>query len=126
MTRINCIPAAELNDQMLLAEYRELPRLSALARPCSDAPRHYTLGPGHIKFFYDKGEYLRRRFEEEIVPELTKRGFKLSFIRYRPHPEGLNRDWQPRTVDQKLNRDRIRERLLAAQAKRQSKGKDLG
>ena len=111
MTRINCIPVEELNDRMLLAEYRELPRVARLARQCPDAPRHYTLGPGQVKFFYDKGEFLRRRFEEQIVPELKRRGFKLSFERYRPHPGGLNQDWQPRAIDQSLNRQRIRERL---------------
>jgi deoxyribonuclease (pyrimidine dimer) len=94
-----------------LAEYRELPRISKAARVCDDAPSEYKLGAGHVKFFYDKGEYLRRRFEEEIVVELFARGFKLSYSKYRPHPTGLNNDWTPTEEAKQLNRERIALRL---------------
>lgn len=114
MTRINCVPVEELTDKHLLAEYRELPRVSALARYITDAPAKYTLGKGHVKFFYDKGEWLRRRFEEQIVPEMRKRGFATNFTKYRRHPADLNDDWQPDEAALAVNRARIAERLADA------------
>jgi len=110
VTRINCIPVRELTDKHLLAEYRELPRISALAKRTEASPV-YLLGTGHVKFFYDKGEYLRRRFEEAIVPEMQRRGFKTNHTRYRAHPEGLNRDWEPTEEAMRINRERIALRL---------------
>lgn len=121
MTRINCIPVKELTDKHLLAEYRELPRISALAWRSSDAlravPKNYVLGAGHVKFFYDKGEFLRRRFENEIVPEMQRRGFKTNFTQYRQHPDGLNNDWQPDDIAMEINRKRITEKISAVAEK---------
>jgi deoxyribonuclease (pyrimidine dimer) len=116
MTRINCVPVEELTDKHLLAEYRELPRISALShkwrqKAMDTLPETYRLGEGHVKFFYNKGEYLRRRFEEQIVPEMQKRGFKTNFTKYRLHPEGLNNDWRPREQDISINKQRILDRL---------------
>ena len=121
MTRINCIPVTELNDKMLLAEYRELPRISKLADKYytditigysrGPLPYAYTLGRGHCTFFYDKGAYLKDRFEREIVPELQRRGFKLTYTSYRPHPAGLNNNWQPTDEAISINRARIQDRL---------------
>lgn len=115
MTRINCIPVSELTDQHLLAEYRELPRLSKLARlpnPKEVFPLNYKMGTGHVKFFYDKGEYLRRRFEDEIVPEMLSRGFNPQYTTYKLHTHAeLNRDWQPTIDDEMINASRINDRL---------------
>ena len=133
MTRINCIPVEELTDKHLLAEYRELPRVSALTWKWSqnsantswidtdladekvyrtwNLPRQYRLGTGHVKFFYNKGEYLRKRFEEQIVPEMQRRGFKTNFTKYRSHPDGMNQDWTPDDAAIQVNRARIKERL---------------
>lgn len=110
MTRINCIPVTELSYLHLLAEYRELPRVSKLARPAK-APAEYVLGTGHVTFFYNKGKWLKRRFEEEIVPELQRRGVDVKYTHYRDHPEGLNEDWTPTPEAMALNRDRIATRL---------------
>ena len=130
MTRINLIHPSKLTDKHLLAEYRELPRVSALAwgyyeREVKSAPYNkdrspnftigvhpiqYTLGTGHVKFFYNKGEWLRYRFEDEIVPEMQRRGFKTSYISYRPHPDGMNANWQPSSDDIEINKQRILER----------------
>jgi deoxyribonuclease (pyrimidine dimer) len=111
MTRINCIPPQELTDKHLIAEYRELPRIYKLSRHCDDVPESYKLGTGHIKFFYDKGEYLRKRFEDQIVPEMRARGFKTNFTKYRKHGKGLNNDWKPTGEAMLINRIRIAERL---------------
>jgi len=130
VTRINIVPVAELTNAHLAAEYRELPRVSNLAwkwqerlddqivhnvyRELSDnchIPEQYTLGKGHVKFFYNKGAYLKNRFENEIVPELRKRGYSLSYTKYRMHPDGLNDDWMPDEEAMAINRARINERL---------------
>ena len=110
MTRINCIPVENLIDKHLIAEYMELPRISSKSRIAKDAPAEYKLGPGHMKFFYDKGEFLRRRFEEEIVPEMQRRGFKTNFTKYRMHPEGLNNDWVPTPEAIKISQERLEQR----------------
>lgn len=115
MTRINCVPVKELTDKHLLAEYRELPRISKLAKYV-DIPSTYRMGKGHVTFFYDKGEYLRRRFEDEIVPELELRGFTVKYKIYRKHPAGLNKDWTPTQEAMTINRQRIQERLMNKQA----------
>lgn len=56
MTRINCIPVFELNKKMLLAEYRELPRIFSWLEGVLEKnrepkiPDHYVLGKGHMSF----------------------------------------------------------------------------
>lgn len=112
MTRINCIPVEELENKMLISEYRELPRISKLAKVVADAPANYKLGTGHVKFFYDKGLYLQKRFSQ-LVSEMQRRGFTTNFTTYRPHPDGLNNDWTPGPTDMEINRQRIKERLTS-------------
>ena len=111
MTRINCVPPAELTDKHLLAEYRELPRVFKLARSGNDIPGDYRMGAGHVKFFYDKLGYLKRR-QESIIKECLRRGFN---IQHRSVdfdiPADLAGDWAPTNRDMAINRDRIRERL---------------
>lgn len=125
MTRINVIPVADLTDKHLLAEYRELPRISALAHnfagPRNKIPATYRLGTGHVTFFYDKGEFLRHRFEEEIVPEMQRRGFTVNYTQYRAHPEGMNRDWTPTEESIIINRTRIETRIREALLRKSDK-----
>ena len=60
MTRINIIPASELHDQHLIAEYREITMVPAALRRTlnskkgldeSKIPSTYTLNKGHVYFF---------------------------------------------------------------------------
>lgn len=128
MTRINCIPPNELTDKHLLAEYRELPRvfrLSARWRYYEPPalPTKYTLGKGHVKFFYDKLKYCINR-QHEIVREMKARGFNPKFNPedlWHFHekaggtiPERHWKDWSPGTLAQRQNRQRIKERLNEA------------
>ena len=74
MTRINAhIKPKNLIDQHLLAELRELPRIPSMVVKYSQKdpqylqfkskiPNQFTLGKGHVLFFYDKIEYLYNRF----------------------------------------------------------------
>ena len=75
MTRVNLVPVKELHYSHLIAEYREIPRVYALARVCSDAPHRYTLGPGHVKFFYDKLLFIFVR-HRLLVQEMIHRGYQ--------------------------------------------------
>jgi deoxyribonuclease (pyrimidine dimer) len=70
MTRINsAIDPKNLTDQHLVAELRELPRIftavnKRLEKDLSfdDIPKEFTLGTGHMTFFYDKLDFLYFRF----------------------------------------------------------------
>lgn len=114
MTRINTIPPELLSDKWLLAEYREMPRISKLAKKTSK-PDNYTLGTGHVRFFYDLGGYLNNRFSQ-ITTEMKRRGYKCNFDNYRSHPEGLNNDWIPAKKDLELNIARLVEKFDLGQS----------
>lgn len=110
MTRINCIPPSELTDKHLVAEYRELPRIFALARHCV-APAEYVLGTGHMTFFYDKLQYLSDR-HAELVREMRHRGFTVNYPKPPINPDSsLYGQWIPTKKAMALNRQRIKERL---------------
>ena len=110
MTRINCIPVEMLLDQHLFAEYREITRVSKLARPL-DNYGGYTMGTGHVKFFYDKGLYLSKRCEQ-LYAELVRRGYNVTHKVYEQHSDGLNKDWQPLKIDKLHNLMRLIEKQL--------------
>ena len=119
MTRINCIPVQELTRQHLIAEYRELPRVFALARKAHERgpvprPTEYTLGKGHLLFFYTRLGYLAPR-QADLVLEMQRRGYRPSYLTpleqaYADLPAELWGDWQPTPQAQHLNRQRIAER----------------
>jgi len=119
MTRINCVPVQELSGPHLVAEYRELPRVFALAQKAAlrgsfPQPAMYTLGKGHLLFFYTRLGYLSRR-HMELIEEMQRRGYKPAFT-------GLGREdfpsipneywdsWEPTAQALELNRKRIKER----------------
>ena len=97
MTRINCIPVEMLLDQHLFAEYREIFRVSTLAKPLLNYGS-YCLGSGHVKFFYNKGLYLQQRAEQLYV-ECRDRGYNVQYWQYKLHAKGLNNNWEPTKED---------------------------
>lgn len=123
MTRINIILPKELYDQHLLAEYREIFMIpAALSRTLKSKvgldlgryPKRYTLGRGHVVFFYNKGKYLSRRYSL-LRNELKKRGFRLNEGRKFPDKifkeNNLFLDWQPQNNDFKIIRKRLKEKI---------------
>jgi hypothetical protein len=116
MTRINVVPVEELTNKHLLAEYRELPRIMRLVRPCADAPQNYTLGKGHLKFFYNKMSFIVDRFHA-LVAECKKRGFNVQHEHLpvrKTIPSGVWNNYTPTPEALALNRARIAERLKEA------------
>lgn len=126
MTRINTIDPFDLLDQHLLAEWRELPRIFALARYWSDngkrskIPEDYRLGAGHVRFFYDKLQWLEFR-HAILTSELLARGYKLGnyddLIEYRTwhkaeYPDLWN-GWQPDAEAHRINLERLQDKLDA-------------
>lgn len=122
MTRINVVPAEELTTTMLLAEYRELPRIFNLVRRAQERgetpamvgiPSEYTLGKSHLKFFYDKLRFLVDR-EKTLILELELRGLSPKFtdpenLLSGIHPHWVN-DWAVTPTALYFNRLRLRER----------------
>lgn len=118
MTRINLVPPAELCDQHLLAEHRELTRIpNAVARgkfSLAGQPAQYKLGEGHVRFFFDKLAFLQRRYQA-LHEECRRRGFKVTPIwpAELPADPALWRDYQPTPEALAANRARIAERMPA-------------
>ncbi len=122
MTRINCVPPAELTVKHLVAEYRELPRVFGLVRQAilrgerpddSRNPTIYTLGKGHIRFFYSRLGYLSRR-QASLVEEMRRRGYRPTFadvhLLVAEIPAEWCGEWEPTLEALGLNRARIVER----------------
>lgn len=124
MTRINVIPPIELTHKHLIAEYRELPRVFTLVRNAQakglsvvdikGMPLTYTLGKGHVLFFYPRLSYLLKR-QKALIGEMIARGYHPTFIDPDSLIEGLNACWMqdyiPTPEALELNRNRIAEKL---------------
>lgn len=68
MTRVNVgISPTELPTKLLLAEHREIKRIPNMVKAgrvsMLNIPAKFTLGIGHVKFFYNKLGYLKNRYE---------------------------------------------------------------
>lgn len=118
LTRINLVPPAELCDQHLLAEHRELTRIpNAVARgrfSLAGQPDDYKLGEGHVRFFFDKLAFLKRRYEA-LHAECRARGFHVSPIwpADLPADARLWRDYTPTSAALAASRERIAQRMPA-------------
>lgn len=122
MTRINVVPVTELSREHLIAEYREITRipgnleksLNRKSKPFSfdEIPSSYTLGKGHVKFFYDKMMFLEKRFDDLVV-EMLSRGYTPKYLdcpRFAACGEDFYNDYEPDSKALEINRKRIEER----------------
>lgn len=119
MTRINLLSPSELADQHLLAEWRELPRIVTIVR--NKIIQHkpiivgvkYTMGAGHVRFFYNKLLFLSQR-HQVLVAEALKRGFHLGYvdqISLADIPKCYCQDYQPSQEDLQISLTRIYDKL---------------
>lgn len=120
MTRINIgIPPAELTNKHLIAEHREIKRIpNCIGKgkySMSNQPKEFTLGTGHVKFFYDKLLYLKNRYEQ-LYQECIHRGFNVQYYgsAWDNIPQHLMNDYEPKINDISLIKTRIKERLWNA------------
>lgn len=120
MTRVNLVPPAELHTKHLVAELHEITRVPTLARKAQrelhkkSIPSEYTLGTGHVTFFYPRLGFIADRYEQ-LCNEMTARGFKCNHI---PRSEllkdidvRLHQSYNPTEEALKINRERIAERM---------------
>lgn len=76
-------------------------------------PSRYTLGPGHVRFFYPRMKYIIDRYRE-LIDECQYRGRKVSYptlpAALRSLPVEWFGDWRPDDEALRINRARLRER----------------
>jgi len=116
MTRINSgIRPIQLIDAHLFAEYRELKRIPNTIKSgraiIKDIPKQFTLGTGHVKWFYPRLKYLHKR-SDELYQELIKRGYNVEDYSscFENLPSHLYNDWDD-SVGKNILVERITERL---------------
>lgn len=117
MTRINVgIPPANLTREHLIAEHREIKRIpnqiSKGKYNMDGQPQEFTLGKGHVKFFYDKLGYLKERYEE-LYRECLNRGYNVTYYgnAWNNLPKQLMNNYIPTSKDIQIINERIKERL---------------
>lgn len=129
MTRINLVPPAELCDQHLLAEYRELTRIPHVVLKkgvgSEPIPPRYTIqtadnpkgGRGHVRFFYNKMEFLYQRYgflRLECETRWFRAEWRWTDAEYNQLQRlGLWQNYEPTEEAILLNKKRILERLPA-------------
>ena len=123
MTRINIgVPPIELENKHLMAEHRELKRIPNVVGKgrynLKNVPPQFTLGKGHVSFFYDKLGYLKKRYIA-LYEECRKREFNVqSYISSWDNvPPSLMNDYTPTERDISIVKERIADRLANPLAK---------
>lgn len=117
MTRINvAIPPKVLVKAHLIAEHREIIRIPNNVRQgkvnMDNIPSKFTLGTGHVKFFYNKLGYLLNRYKE-IYAECINRGFNVQNYEncWDSIPIQYMGNYIPTAADRLLLENRIAEKL---------------
>jgi deoxyribonuclease (pyrimidine dimer) len=130
MTRINVVPVQELSRQHLVAEYREIVRVFALARKAQYSnferkqPTEYTLGTGHVLYFYDKLGYIKQRYTE-LIDEMHTRGYTCKPVCLVEASSGIRealfKTYTPTAKALEINRQRIQQRTEEASIRKLNK-----
>lgn len=80
MTRVDVVPVEWLSNKHLLSNHREIKRIPNLILKgrynLNSIPTHYTMGKGHVAFFYDKLKWLLDRYIS-LYNECLRRGFNV-------------------------------------------------
>lgn len=129
MTRINLIHETTLSPKHLSGEFHEITRVYSLVRKNVEAgrsvsdikiPERFKLERGHVKFFYNKLDWITRRYVK-LALELKYRNphskvdfdqvFKTIDDARRDIPTEWWNDWSPNPEDVAISYERILERL---------------
>lgn len=127
MTRINVIAPEELNNKMLMGEIHEITRVYGLVRKAQERkinkynfkdkikqPQAYTMGTGHVYWFYDKLGFITKRYYE-LNDEAKRRGYNVNPIDKNSLTAGIQDWWfgeyKPTQEAIDINRKRIQDRL---------------
>jgi deoxyribonuclease (pyrimidine dimer) len=105
-----------LCDAHLIKERIELLRIPNAIKTgkavVKDIPKYFTLGKGHVKFFYDKIGYLHKRYSE-LTAECHLRGFNITD--FSDSFDGISmslwNDYNETKQDRTIVVDRVNERL---------------
>lgn len=111
-----------LTDQHLLAENKEINQLAGQMQRSFGSPNFdfnalpdtYTLGKGHVRSLYVRGEFVRRRYRL-VYEECLNRNFKVSYNFndvWKDLGERYNRDLEPTDAQMELSVSRIREKIV--------------
>ena len=116
MTRINCgISVQKLTRQHLIAEHREIIRIPNCVKKgrfnLKNQPKQFTLGQGHVKFFYTRLKYLHDRYLK-IYAECVNRGYNVQDFSssFENIPAEFYNDYTPTKEDVEIVSKRIIER----------------
>jgi deoxyribonuclease (pyrimidine dimer) len=127
MTRINVgVRPSELSKKHLQAEHREIKRIpNCIAKgrySMKDQPKEFTLGTGHVKFFYDKLLYLKNRYEE-LYAECINKKIDVQYYgnAWDNVPQHLMNDYTPTPRDREIILERINERLRDSEKRKERK-----
>lgn len=125
MTRVNAgVHAYGLHRRHLVAELREITMVPAALRRSlrtrtpeaimASIPKQFTLNAGHVKFFFNKLEYLKDRFNL-LADEMERRGYKADRSRavaFDGFDEMWYGNWVATQRDAQIILDRIKEKKL--------------
>lgn len=122
MTRVNLVDPQLLQTKHLVAEYRELPRIFALIRKAQERgesphdlrnPKIYTLGTGHVRFFYNKAAWLVDR-QKKLIAECIAREINIQYTETDHLLNGIDQkwcnNWLPTKEEININIARINDR----------------
>lgn len=119
MTRISvAVRGSELCDAHLIKERIEILRIPNAIKSgkakvnLKKIPSAFTLGTGHVVFFYPRLKYLHERYNE-LTEECLKRNFKVTDYSdaFDGLPIALYNDYGETSNDRKLLVERVNERL---------------
>lgn len=129
MTRINLVPVEELTQAHSFGEYKEILRVFGGTRKAlqkypnkwsfykaygDKIPAEYTMGTGHVLFFYDKLMFIAERYQQ-LCQWRKVRGYKYTELSVQELLEGLPdfvlQSYTPTEKALRINRERIAERL---------------
>ena len=110
-----CSASLNLNENAYTGQTDVAIARKAVEQVYENIPPSFTLGKGHVSFFYDKGSFLDNRYEE-IRRELDKRGVPYN-VSSRFDPDGhmdhapWNGDYTPTPEALAIIRARIAEKI---------------